>query len=126
MAEQKHVHKLKRHKFKTGSSIYFCSLPDCHYKIKTELAFGKKTICWRCGEEFIMNEYSIRLAKPHCEKCHKPKTTSYDAETPINPEIVRAPIPLPVEPLSGERTDVISSMRNRMRAIPKQEEEGDI
>ena len=72
MAE-KHIHKLKRHSYKTGNAVYFCSLPDCNFKIGTALSFGKRVICWRCGEPFLMNEYSIRLAKPHCEKCHKPK-----------------------------------------------------
>jgi len=27
-----------------------------------------------------MNEYSIRLAKPHCEKCHKPKSSHEDKD----------------------------------------------
>jgi hypothetical protein len=37
-------------------------------------------LCWRCGNEFIMNEYSLRLAKPHCEGCHKPKKIDNDEE----------------------------------------------
>lgn len=73
MANQKHTHKLRRHTYKTGNAVYFCALPDCSYKIHTALALGKRSVCWRCGEDFIMNEYAIRLAKPHCEKCHKPK-----------------------------------------------------
>lgn len=59
--------------YKTGSSIYFCVLPDCGYKVATQLALGKRAICWRCHNEFQMNDYSIRLAKPHCDKCHKRK-----------------------------------------------------
>ena len=73
MANVKHTHKLRRHTHKTGNQIYFCALPDCTYKVACALALGKRCVCWRCGEEFIMNEYSIRLAKPHCEKCHNPK-----------------------------------------------------
>lgn len=72
MSQIKHTHKLKRHRFKSGSSVFFCAL-DCTFKISPALAEGKKSICWRCGEEFIMSEYSIRLAKPHCEACHKSK-----------------------------------------------------
>lgn len=67
-----HIHKLKRIKFKTGNSVYFCAL-DCNFKIAVPLSLGKRVICWRCGEPFNMNEYSIRLARPHCEKCHKSK-----------------------------------------------------
>jgi len=74
-AIEKHVHKLKRHRFKSGNEVYFCTL-DCNYKISPALAVGKKTICHRCGEVFTMNEYSIRLARPHCDKCHKSKIQS--------------------------------------------------
>lgn len=69
---QKHVHKLKRHKFKSGNVTYFCVL-DCSYKVSPAFAIGKSTICNICGDTFIMNEYSVRLAKPHCSSCHKPK-----------------------------------------------------
>ena len=73
-AVQKHIHKVKRLRFKSGNHMYFCTLPDCYFKVNPALFLGKKTICWRCGEEFIMNEYSLRLARPHCEKCHKTKS----------------------------------------------------
>jgi hypothetical protein len=70
---EKHVHKLKRIKYKSGNISFFCTLPDCSYKVNPTLALGKKSICWRCLEEFILTEYSIRLVKPHCVKCHKIK-----------------------------------------------------
>jgi len=70
---EKHVHKLKRLKYKSGNSIFFCVLPDCSYKTNVSLALGKRSICWRCGESFIMSEYSLRLAKPHCDSCHRLK-----------------------------------------------------
>lgn len=73
MTTTKHIHKLKRLKFKSGNIIFFCALPDCSHKTNIALALGKRSICWRCGEPFIMNEYSLRLAKPHCDNCHKPK-----------------------------------------------------
>lgn len=68
-----HIHKFKRLKYKSGNQIFFCALPDCNAKMSTSLALGKRSLCWRCNEPFIMNEYSLRLAKPHCENCHKPK-----------------------------------------------------
>jgi len=69
----KHVHKFKRLKYKSGNIIFFCALPDCSFKTNISLALGKRSLCWRCGEPFIMNEYSLRLSKPHCDGCHKPK-----------------------------------------------------
>ena len=65
-----HTHKLKRHTYKTtGSKIFHCILPDCYFKIDVPMSLGKKCICWRCNKEFILNEYSIRLARPHCNSC---------------------------------------------------------
>ena len=69
-----HIHKLKRHTYKTGARSFFCVLPDCNYRVAVEMSLGKRSLCWRCGEEFILNEYSIRLARPHCHKCHKRKS----------------------------------------------------
>lgn len=68
-----HICKFKRLKYKTGNTIFFCTLSDCNKKISIALALGKMCICWRCDTPFIMNEYSLRLAKPHCDDCHKPK-----------------------------------------------------
>ena len=59
-------------KYKTGNKVFFCSL-DCTFKISVQLALGKRSICWRCGESFIMTEYSLRLVKPHCPQCHQSK-----------------------------------------------------
>ena len=73
MARAQHTHKLKRLKYKSGNTIFFCCLPDCTFKTNIALALGKRSLCWRCGQEFILSEYSLRLAKPHCENCHQPK-----------------------------------------------------
>ncbi len=73
MTKTTHTHKFKRLVYKSGNAIFFCCLPDCSTKINPALALGKRSICWRCGQEFILNEYSLRLARPHCSQCHKPK-----------------------------------------------------
>ena len=75
-----HVHKLKRHKYPTGNTVYFCTLPDCHFKVDVALALGKRNICNSCGEEFILDEYSIRLARPHCRNCGKQKVRGEDGK----------------------------------------------
>lgn len=81
---EKHVHKFKRLRYKSGNEIFFCALPDCSVKINPALALGKRSICWRCGESFIMNEYSLRLAKPHCEGCHKSKKILGELTEPLS------------------------------------------
>lgn len=105
MIKEKHVHKLRRHTYKTGNAVYFCAL-DCKFKIITSLALGKRTICWRCGEEFVMNEYSIRLAKPHCEKCHKPKSNRDEDRDIITLQV----------PVLPTKEDVMEAIRTQSSA----------
>lgn len=88
MNKPSHVHKLRRHRHKSGTAIFFCTLPDCTFKSSVALSLGKRSLCWRCEEPFIMNEYSIRLAKPHCDNCHKPKDIHVKKdEIPVIPTI---------------------------------------
>ena len=70
---EQHIHRFKKIKYKSGNQVFFCALPDCNKKLSVQLALGKRSICWRCSEPFIMSEYSLRLSKPHCEACHKSK-----------------------------------------------------
>lgn len=76
-----HVHKLKKHRYSSGNSVFFCILPDCHYKIDVPLSLGKRALCNICDAEFIMNEYTIKLAKPHCPNCGKVKVRDADGAT---------------------------------------------
>lgn len=69
--KQNHVHKLRRHVYETGNKVFFCTLPDCNYKIDCALALGKTALCNRCDKEFRMDENQIRRAKPHCDECSK-------------------------------------------------------
>lgn len=69
MEKKKHIHLVKRHKYKNGESIYFCTLDDCSFKINVELSLGKRFICNRCYEPFIMTTISKRMSKPHCANC---------------------------------------------------------
>jgi hypothetical protein len=73
-----HTHKLKKHRYPSGNSIFFCTLPDCHFKIDAPLAVGKRSLCNICDDEFIMTEYTIKLIRPHCEKCGKVKVKDAD------------------------------------------------
>ena len=65
-----HIHKLKKHKYKNGTTVFFC-VNDCTFKIECELAVGKRVLCNICNEPFIMNEASVKLARPHCPGCGK-------------------------------------------------------
>ena len=80
-SELKHTHKFRRRIYASGNRVYFCTLPDCYFKLEVELSIGKKSICNICGNEFIMDEYSIKLAVPHCRNCNKVKVKDADGSS---------------------------------------------
>ena len=119
MTKTQHIHKFKRLRYKSGNEIFFCALPDCNVKLNISLALGKRSICWRCGESFIMTEYSLRLAKPHCDNCHKPKDLKDEGFNADNHISIDEPIP--PEPLSlSER---LKLAMNRTNDLTESEEE---
>ena len=88
MPKRNHVHKLKLHTFKNGTKAFFC-VDDCDYRIDRELALGKMTICFRCGQPFQLNQYSLGLVKPHCEACHVSKSSKPRIGQVMNATAVR-------------------------------------
>ena len=109
-----HCCKWKRHTYETGTKIFFCTLPKCNKKLKIGLALGKESLCWRCGEVFILNEYSVRLARPHCENCHKSKNLIDKTSITFCP-----PIP------KKETRQAMSDLVSRMQRVTKVREDED-
>lgn len=54
-----------------GYTVMKCRLDGCTSFIRVELAVGLKCICWRCGKEFVLDERTVKLVKPHCRDCTK-------------------------------------------------------
>lgn len=107
----KHIHKLKKHRYKTGVAIYFCIL-DCNFKVEAPLALGKEVLCNICGESFIMNEYSLKLSKPHCNNCGKVKIKDSDGKSHfINKRKSDAKI---LSEIAGEN---VNDLRSRLTGI---------
>jgi late competence protein required for DNA uptake (superfamily II DNA/RNA helicase) len=76
MTDKNHIHQLRRKRYKTGQPFFYCIGEDCTFKINADLALNKRTLCNRCGQPFLLTPYSMKLAKPHCENCHKSKSTT--------------------------------------------------
>jgi len=115
MADKKltHTHKLKKLRYKSGNIIFFCTLPDCKFKSSVPLLLGKRAICWRCGDEFLMSDYSLRLAKPHCENCHQSKNYDY----PID----NADHEYAVEPMKQSLTEQLQQTLNQAKTEEEEE-----
>jgi hypothetical protein len=126
MTTTKHVHKLKKVRFKTGNVIFFCALPDCTYKINPALALGKLSICWRCGKSFSLSEYALRLMKPHCIDCHKGKgsvNVEIIGQIEVDENVIIDKSSIKIDPsvlALAEQLDKLSNSANT------DEEEGDI
>jgi hypothetical protein len=78
MAKAKHIHKYERRRL--GNYIIFkCMIPGCVNYIRKELADGRISICWRCGEPFVMAKATLELKRVHCVDCTKfKKPRSHD------------------------------------------------
>lgn len=83
------------------------------------LSLGKASICNLCGDEFILNEYHIKLAKPHCDKCSKQKIRGTDGK---NRYIRRSTIQI-LDTIAESKAD---SLRDRLNSIVGVASEEDI
>ena len=76
MAKKIHVHKYYRttltpergrHGKIKGKKIWRCGVPSCtHYVFDKHLVVGRQSVCWACGEVFILTNPALRRAKPTC------------------------------------------------------------
>lgn len=112
MAPMNHAHKLMRHKYKNGSLTYFC-VRNCTFKIEPKLSVGLRVTCWRCGNEFSMNMYSIRRAKPCCDACVIPRNAEEKKEELFHATAV----------LTGQ--EVISELKDRLEHATVMDDEKD-
>lgn len=62
-----HIHKYRRRKY--NKLYYYCIHPECSHTIHRDLLLGKRAICNRCEEPFIINSTSLQRVKPWC--CNK-------------------------------------------------------
>lgn len=128
MPSIKHIHRLRRHTYKaTGNSVFFCTLADCSYKIETQFALGKETICNRCGKPFEMTTYAVRLAKPHCMNCHKSITGNKENEivstkildSLLSESVERRTIPTRRSSELIIKDHSLDELRNKLETIPE-------
>jgi len=70
---KKHKHKV--HKYmrvewgKKNSVIWRCVLPDCSHYVSEGFALNRASLCWLCGEEFILTTKKLARKKPKCDAC---------------------------------------------------------
>lgn len=96
MAGLQHTHKYRRaigrqtDKNKDSGFInyYKCAFPSCSHYLRAELILGKKSICNRCGKEFVLPMAVRNLTNvPHCKDCTKKKPLKSQIEQVIEEEM---------------------------------------
>lgn len=102
-----HLHKLKRTTYSTGTKVYFC-IDDCSYKVEVAFALGKVVRCNICDDNFQMNEYSIKLARPHCNDCGKIQIKDADGKRKF---VSKA---RPIQAIADLGKEAVSDLRTRM------------
>jgi len=65
--------KKHTHKYHKIDGLWFCALPDCtHFmprNMPQEAMLGKRSICWNCNGEMILDEDLLKEDKPNCAIC---------------------------------------------------------
>lgn len=68
---RRHTHKY-HHVDTPYGKLWSCALPDCNHHMPAHYEAtlpGKYSICWQCGEKFILNPENMKQDKPICENC---------------------------------------------------------
>lgn len=55
----------------SGYEVFRCVIVGCTHWLAKELVEGRKSICWVCGEELVLNKENTRLKHPTHVWCRK-------------------------------------------------------
>lgn len=88
MAKSNHpgAHKYMRVKLGKKEALK-CQIPGCpHFITHPELALGRESLCWRCGNVFIIirTEASFYAKKLKCGECKPINLTAKFEERPVD------------------------------------------
>ena len=65
-----HTHKYQKVAWGAkGTIVLRCMLVNCSHYLHPEMAINRKSICWKCGEPFVLNKTSVTKKRPKCQRC---------------------------------------------------------
>lgn len=59
-----------------GTEVFKCMIPGCPHYLSRELAVGRDSVCWKCGETLTLNMENTTLKNPthlYCRKTREDK-----------------------------------------------------
>lgn len=75
MKKPEHIHKYMRVELgDKGFTVFKCMWPNCKHYLRTELVVGRASVCWKCGDEMILNTANMVNKKPHHPWCTRQYT----------------------------------------------------
>lgn len=84
---KKHTHKYYQEMVNWHHKpIWKCALPDCMHYWPPHLGDvnGKNSICWECGEIFMLHPLNMNMKQPICDSCRLDSPTE---ESPLSDKI---------------------------------------
>ena len=67
----KHIHEYQRSR--SNKLIYRCVHPDCTHYTQKEFLEGKRALCRKCKDPFILTADQLKNLNPVCLNCSKSK-----------------------------------------------------
>jgi hypothetical protein len=65
-----HIHMYEKVKWGANKTIIWkCCLADCSHYLHVEFILGKKSICFKCGNPFLMTYSKLLRNRPKCDDC---------------------------------------------------------
>lgn len=73
MANKSHAGAHKYHRVDMGyNKVWACALEDCTHYMPKHLEFqmkNRKSLCWKCGDEFVLTAGAMLKEYPMCPLC---------------------------------------------------------
>lgn len=63
---KKHIHTYRR--IPKSRTLYMCADPHCTHRMSKTFLLGKASLCNKCGDEFELTKYDLKLALPVCAR----------------------------------------------------------
>ena len=91
-----HIHMYEKVKWGANKTVVWkCCLVECRHYLHVEFILGKKSLCFKCGQPFLMTYTKLLRNRPKCDDCQ-----SVSGQGPKR----RKPIVQPVAPKKGDTT----------------------
>lgn len=89
MAGKRHTHKYQRVNLGYAGEVWACALKEtgCTHHIPKAMGqdiLNRPSICWECGNQFILGVLAIQEDKPRCNECRGDSELVHAVDDPFS------------------------------------------